>query len=389
MAGRRANHEGSIYRRSSGLWCAQISLDGHRLSKYGKTQRECRAWIKETIAMVDMGMTYESTNVTLGNYLQVWLSGKDISRRPNTVVQYRTTTEHYIIPKIGKMKLQDIRPMHLHRLYKTLKQEGIGARTLQVVHAVLHNTFKNAIREGILLRNPAEAVERPKVEQKEIHVLTEEQTRQLLLAAAGERNETLFYLALITGMRQGELLGLKWSDVDWKKGLINVQRQLQRVGHKGLEFVPPKTKSGRRQIKLGQGMLDRLAAHRQRQECDRRDQGDRWQEYDMIFPSTIGTPMDCHRILDQFKELLHKAGLPDMRFHDLRHTSLSLLMDIGVPVTTVQQRAGHSKASVTTDIYGHSMGRSQDLAAIQIEELISPIAVDLRQFNKEDTVKNM
>ncbi len=383
MAGRRANHEGSIYQRSSGLWCAQISLDGHRLTKYGKTQRECRAWIKDTITKVDSGMTYESTNATLEDFLQVWLDRKDISRRPNTVIQYRKTAEHYIVPYIGKMKLLSIRPIHIHKLYTTLKEEGIGARTLQVVHAVLHNAFRNAIREGILLRNPTEAVERPKVEPKEIHILTEELARTFLLSTTGERNEALFYLALITGMRQGELLGLKWSDVDWKKGLINVQRQLQRVGNKGLEFVPPKTKSGKRQIKLGQGMLDRLAAHRQRQDIERKAQGENWQEYDMIFPSSIGTPMDCHRILDQFKEILHKAGLPDMRFHDLRHTSLSLLMDIGVSVTTVQQRAGHSKASVTTDIYGHSMGRSQDLAAIQIEELITPIAVDLQYANNE------
>jgi integrase len=378
MAGRRANHEGSIYRRRSGLWCAQISLNGHRLTKYGRTQQECRNWIKEQNAKIDMGMTYENTTVTLEEYLRVWLDGKDISRRSNTVTQYRIITEHHIIPNIGKNKLQEIRSIHLHQLYTELKEKGLGARTRQVVHAILHNAFKNAIREGILSRNPAEAVERPKVEQKEIHVLTEEQARQLLLTAAGDRNEALYYLALMTGMREGEILGLKWSDVDWNRGVINVQRQLQRVSHNGLNFVPLKTRSGKRQIKLGQGMLDRLSAHREKQNIERNAKGDRWHDYDLIFPSSLGTPLDCRRILRVFKDLLTKAGLPNIRFHDLRHTSLSLLMDLGISVTTIQQRADHSKASVTTDIYGHSMARSQDLAAMQIEELITPIAVDLQ-----------
>jgi integrase len=166
--------------------------------------------------------------------------------------------------------------------------------------------------------------------------------------------------------------------LDWSKGVLNIQRQLQRIERKGLFFVPPKTKAGRRQIKLGQGMLNRLAEHRKRQDLEREEAGSRWQENDLIFPTLVGTPFEAHRIWDEFKELLEKAGLPDMRFHDLRHTALSLLMDMGIAVTTVQQRAGHSKASVTTDIYGHSMSRSQEKAAEQIEELITPIEVELQ-----------
>ena len=379
MARRRANHEGTIYRRKDGLWCAQVSLDGHRLTKYSKTQRECHDWIKTMLDKIDNGLTYGSVHITLESFINSWLNGKQLSLRERTVFQYRKIAENYILPRLGRMLIQDIRPVHILRMYSAIQEGGTGARTLQLVHTVLHNAFDQAVREGTVLRNPIDAVKRPRWEHKEFKTFTEDEVRQFLLATAGHRYEALFYLALTTGMREGELLGLKWSDLDWSKGVLNIQRQLQRIEHKGLFFVSPKTRAGRRQIKLGQGMLDRLAEHRKRQELERVEAGSRWQENDLIFPSSIGAPFEGHRIWDEFKELLVKAGLPDMRFHDLRHTALSLLMDMGIAVTTVQQRAGHSKASVTTDIYGHSMSRSQDQAAEQIDELVTPVAVRLQQ----------
>lgn len=379
MARRRANHEGTIYRRKDRLWCAQVSLDGHRLTKYGKTQRECHDWIKAMLDKIDSGLTYGSVHITLESFINSWLNGKQLSLRERTVFQYRKIAENYILPRLGKMRIQDIRPVHILRMYSAIQEGGTGARTLQLVHTVLHNTFDQAVQEGTVLRNPIDAVKRPRWEHKEFKTFTEDEVRQFLLATAGHRHEALFYLALTTGMREGELLGLKWSDLDWNKGVLNIQRQLQRIEHKGLFFVSPKTKAGRRQIKLRQGMLDRLADHRRKQELERQQADNRWQENDLIFPSSIEAPFEGHRIWDEFKELLVKAGLPDMRFHDLRHTALSLLMDMGIAVTTVQQRAGHSKASVTTDIYGHSMSRSQDQAAEQIDELVSPVAVRLQQ----------
>ena len=173
-------------------------------------------------------------------------------------------------------------------------------------------------------------------------------------------------------MRQGELLGLKWADLDWEKGTLMIQRQLQRVEHRGLAFVPPKTKAGRRTIKLGSGMLEKLASHKSQQEQIKAGAGERWKENDLIFPSTLGTPLDSFRVSHQFKKLLKKNGLPDIRFHDLRHTSISFLLDMGIPVNTVQQRSGHSKASVTTDTYGHSMSHSQDEAAQRIDAMLLP-----------------
>jgi len=247
-----------------------------------------------------------------------------------------------------------------------------------MIHTVMYTILNQAMKEGILGRNPAAAVERPKVEQAERQILTDGQAQQLVLASMGTRLGMLIYLALMTGMREGELLGLKWPDVDWGKGQVHVQRQLQRIRGEGIILAPPKTKAGRRQIKLGQGTLDRLALHQKEQNLVKTSMGDRWEENDFIFPNTLGKPMSCENMSAEFKRMLKENGLPKIRFHDLRHTSISFLLDIGTPVNTVQRRAGHSKASVTTDTYGHSLLHSEDEAAERIEEMLTPVAVKLQ-----------
>lgn len=377
MAKRRGNHEGGLYRRKDGLWCAQVSLDGRRLTKYGKSQSECREWIKETLAKIDGGLTYQSTQTTLEQFMRTWLDDKNLSIRASTAKGYRGTVERDILPFLGKLSLQQILPAHIKQLYAWMNEEGKGPRMIQLAHVILHAALQQAVREGILGRNPVDAVERPKVERKEFQILNEEQAHQFLIAASGSPFETLFYLALTTGMRKGELLGLKWSDLDFGKGILLVQRQLQQISGRS-SLVPPKTKAGHRQIKLGPETLKRLTALRTQQELMRVATGDHWQENGMVFTNTIGTFLDQAKVSREFKKVLKNAGLPLIRFHDLRHTSISFLLEMGMPVNTVQQRSGHSKASVTTDIYGHPMEHSQEEAAEKIEEMVTPIAVDLQ-----------
>ncbi len=378
MAKRRGNNEGSIYRRKDGLWCAQVSLQGRRLTKYAKTQSLCRAWIKEMLNKIDGGLTFEGTQITLERFVEMWLNGKVLSRRPRTVHQYQQIVRLHILPIMGHMRLQDIRPTHVRQLYAIKRKEGRGPRTVQLIHATLYNALKQAVREGVLRHNPVEAVERPRVEQSEMQILNDDQIRQFLITAKGSPFEAIFYLALATGMRQGELLGLKWSDIDWNKGILFVQRQLQQIEGQGYVFLPPKTRAGRRQIKVGTATLKQLEDHRNRQALEKAVAGDRWRENDLIFPTTIGTPLDYKRATQEFKRILKHAGLPSIRFHDLRHTSLNALMEMGTPVNTVQRRGGHAKPSTTIDIYGHATARSQEVAAEKIEELITPIPVELQ-----------
>ena len=369
MAKRRGNHEGTLYQRKDGFWCAQVSLNGRRVTKYGKSPTECREWIKVTMERIEGGLTYDSTKITLESFLRTWLGSKMLSVRPWTARGYRGTAERDILPYLGKMRLQQIQPDHLKRLYAQLKEEGKGARMIQLAHVVLHAALQQAVKEGILGRNPADAVQRPRVERREFQIFNEEQVQQFLIACSGSPYEMLFYLALASGMRKGELLGLKWTDLDREKGILLVQRQLQQISGR-FELVPPKTKAGRRQIQLGPETLRRLEVHRRLQNP--------WTEDDLIFTNSLGTFLDDSKVSKEFKKVLMKAGLPDIRFHDLRHTSISFLLDMGTPVNTVQQRSGHSKASVTTDIYGHSIGRSQEEAAEKIEEKITPVALKLQ-----------
>ena len=379
MARRRGNHEGSLYfHKSRGRWCAQVSIDGKRLTKYSRTQKECRDWMKGMLAKIESGLTFDGTRITVGDFIDTWLEGKELSRRSKTVLQYRQIAKQHIVPILGQLRLQDVSPSHIKQLYAMKREEGRGARTIQLIHAVLHNVLKQAVRERILGHNPMDAVERPKVEQPEMRVWDEEQIRQFLISAYGSVFEAAYYLALSTGMREGELLGLKWSDVDWNKATLFVQRQLQYIKGQGYVFVPPKTKAGKRKIKVGSSTLKYLEAHRSQQAIQKTLAEGRWQENNLIFPTTIGTPLDCRRLTKEFRRPLKRAGLPPICFHHLPHSSLNTLMDNEVPVNTVQRRAGHAKPSTTVNIYGHSTARSHDAAAEKIEELITPIAVKLQ-----------
>jgi len=378
MASKRGNNEGSIFKRKDGRWCAQVSLNGRRITKYSKTQKECRDWVNATLDKIDHGLTFDGAQVSLQQYMESWLSGKVLARRPSTVRNYRRYMNLYILPVLGRMRLQAITPSHIRQLYLRMQSEGKGARTIQLVHVTLHCAFAQAIKEGLIGHNPLEAVERPKVETKRYSIFTEEQARYFITAAKGHPYEALFFLALTTGMRKGEILGLMWTDVDWEKSILRIERQLQPVSYEGGALVPTKTKSGRRHIMVGKGALALLNAHHERQETQKALAGNRWQEHGMIFTTSIGTYIDQTKVSRAFKRILREAGLPDIRFHDLRHTSISILLDNGTPVNTVQSRAGHSKASVTTDIYGHAMARSQEAAARMIEEIVKPLTNELR-----------
>ncbi len=378
MASKRGNNEGSIFKRKDGRWCAQVSLNGRRITKYGKTQKECRDWVNATLDKIDHGLTFDDAQVSLQQYMESWLSGKILARRPSTVRNYRRYMNLYILPALGRMRLQAILPVHIRQLYLRMQSEGKGARTIQLVHVTLRCAFAQAVKEGLIGHNPLEAVERPKVETKRYGIFTEEQARTFITAAKGHPNETLFFLALTTGMRKGEILGLMWTDVDWEKSILRVDRQLQPVSYEGGALVPTKTKSGRRHIMVGKVAIALLKEHRERQEMQKAVAGNRWKEHGMIFTTSIGTYIDQTKVSRAFKQILQQAGLPDIRFHDLRHTSISILLDNGTPVNTVQSRAGHSKASVTTDIYGHAMARSQEAAARMIEEIVKPLTNELR-----------
>ncbi len=228
MARKRGNNEGTVYRLPSGRWNAQISLEGHRLSKSFDTQREGTEWLRKARNQIETGMTYASSTVTLGEFLDSWLTSTKASKRQSTWKHYDQLTRKYIRPHLGQVKIKDLRPEHIQAFYNNLLATNVGVPTIDKIHTLLHSALGQAVKVGLANRNTTDAAIPPKVPAKEMKILDESQVRQMLITARSSRLETLLHLALATGMRQMELLGLKWDDLDWNKQTIKVERQLVR-----------------------------------------------------------------------------------------------------------------------------------------------------------------
>ncbi|MBU0511343.1 MAG: site-specific integrase, partial [Chloroflexi bacterium] len=293
----------------------------------------------------------------------------------------------YIFPALGEIKLRDLRLDTVEAHYQTLSRKGLSPRSVRFVHSILHKSLNDAIRRGYVGFNATQGAILPRSDQKEMEIFNEDEVMRFLITVRDNRRAALYHLAVKTGMRQGELLGLKWSDLDWKRGTIRVQRQVQRIQGQGMVFRPPKTKAGRRTIQLGEQTLNTLRDHLIKQQLEKDVAGERWKDHNLIFPSTIGTPMGANNLWRDFKKQLAKADLRIIRFHDLRHTAASLMLNHGVPVLVVSKILGHSKTSTTLDIYGHLIPIMQEEAARIMDEIITPIPVDMREKIKVEIPK--
>lgn len=389
MLRKRGNNEGSITKLPSGSFRAQVSLDGKRLSKVRKTRAECQTWLRKILDQMDEGLTFEGSQTTVEQFLTEWLVLAQPTLRPKVACQYEQLTMQHIIPCIGHVKLKDLRPQVVDSLYQNRLKAGIGIRTICYMHSVLHRALVKAVNLGLLTRNPADSATPPKYTHDEMTILSESQVTQFLIAARGCRHEVLFHLAVKTGMREGELLGLKWIDLDWTTGLLQVRRQLQIVYKKGFVFTEPKTKAGRRTILLGEALLMSLRKQVEKQNLDKQFAGERWQENGLIFASSRGTPTDLHNMTKEYKKVLASAGLPIIRFHDLRHTAATIMLSHNIPVHTVSKVLGHARASVTLDIYAHVVPGMLEEVARLMDDVITPIAVGLDKDIDEDVLEEL
>jgi len=384
MAKKRGQNEGSIYKHKNGLWAAQVTIEGKHVTKYFKTKREGRDWLKETIVQIDDGLTLEGAQISVEKFLREWLEAHKLRVRPKTAFQYNQVLEQHVIPYLGKIKLKELRPDHIQSLYSTKLKDGASERTVLIIHSVIHRALEQALKWGLVGRNVADAVTRPRVKKKEMKTLDDNQARSFLSSLKGSRYDAFFWVAISTGLRQGELLGLKWSDVDWRNRCIHVQRQVQRLSHGGLGFAPPKSEAGKRTIVLGAAVLEKLREQMAYQDTEKSFAGKDWQEFDLIFPSAVGTPYDHRNIYRVFKILLKEAGMPEIRFHDLRHTAATLLLQQGVNPKVVQERLGHSDVTLTLNTYSHVMGTIQDDAADKLDQLLVPMKLDDNLNKSED-----
>lgn len=374
---KRANQEGSIFQQKNGTWRAQITLGGKRLSVSRLSQVECRDWIRKMLNKVDAGLTFKVIQLTFADYLKDWLANAKSTVRFTTFEQYEQISRDYVVPQLGNVKVFELRPEHVQHLYATLLQSGSTARTVRMVHCVVHRSLNQAVQMGLIERNPASFVKPPRLKRNEMKFFDEGQVQAFLIAAETEQDRylALWKVAVTTGMRMGELLGLKWIDLDWAKAYLQVRRQLKVTRGGGFHFAEPKSKAGLRSVVLGQDTLNQLKVHQSQIYEERMQLGDRWQEQDLIFPSRVGTPTRPGKILVRFKRLIKLAGLPEIRFHDLRHTAASLMLNNGIPLIVVSRRLGHAQPSITLNVYGHMIPMMQEQAAELMDKITAPISI--------------
>jgi len=374
MTRKRGNNEGSIRRRKNGSWRAQVTLDGRRLSYTAKTRKECHDWNRKILGEIDQGLTFANTHIVVEEYLDNWLAIKKTAIQDTTWSHYTHLVLTYICPSIGRIRLRNLRPNHIQSLYDHLLSKNVGDDTVRKIHTVLHSALTYAVQTGLVNNNPVSATIPPALQRKEMKTFSDLQVSQMLIAAKGHRWEALYHLAVTTGMRQMEILGLKWKDINWVKQTIQVERQLVRP-KKGEEpkFAPPKTRNGKRSIALGSKSIEVLRRHNQKQLYEINKAGKEWAEHDLVFTSSSGRPIHYSNLLRNFKVLLRNARLPEIRFHDLRHTAATLMLNHGIPVIIVSQRLGHARPSITLDIYGHHIPSMQSEAAELMDDLVTPI----------------
>jgi integrase len=370
---RRANGEGTVYQRADGRYAASAYVPTRsgrkRRTVYGRTRDEAAGKLADLLAQARRGVPVAEKGWTVERYLTYWLSEVvEQERRPATVVTYRKIVERFIVPRIGRVRLDRLSPQDVRRLLNASREEvqrggrndgqPLSPRMVQMIHAVLRNAIEHAVREELVPRNVVKLVRVPAPQYEVGTGLTVAQARRVLGLVERDRLRAVYVLALTVGLRKGELLGLRWGDVDLDGAELHVRQASQRVAGE-LHFTEPKTRHSRRTLPLPGMTVDALREHRSRQAADRLSAGPAWVDSGLVFTTARGTPIEPRNLNRHWYGVRDRAGLSGVRLHDLRHTCVTLLLDAGVPPHIVQAIAGHSGIEVTMTIYAHAAREEQ------------------------------
>ena len=368
---RRGSSEGSIYKRRDGYWVAAISIGaGERKVIYGKTRGAVSNRMKMLLGTQHDGIALRSSDrTTVGAFLTRWIEGMGSHVRGSTHLRYEQLVRVHLVPRIGKIPLSRLAPSDLSAMYAAMTSEGLAPRTAGHAHRVLGRALHDAEIDGLVARNVCRLVRPPRVPHAEMKTLGAEQARALIEATQNERLGALWHLALASGARLGELLGLTWHAVDVERGTIRITRTLGRTKD-GPTFGEPKTSSSRRTIPVGKAAAAALRRHRAAQEMERRVAGSVWHAGDLVFADEIGRPIDGTHMAHTFRAVLARANLPRIRVHDLRHTAATLLLEAGLHPRVVAERLGHANPSLVMNTYGHVTERMQEQATAVLDNVL-------------------
>ncbi|MDA8144805.1 MAG: tyrosine-type recombinase/integrase, partial [Thermaerobacter sp.] len=331
-----------------------------------RTRREAEDWLARVV--VDVGDGYAATDLTVGQYLDQWLEAIRATLKPGSVRAYATEIRR-ITDRLGGRSLAKLTTLDVQRMLAALPAEWAPA-TRHGVYRVLRAAMRQAVRWGMLPRDPCMGVRVPAARPRDFSVWTSNEVTRFLAAAAASRYNALFRVALATGMRQGEILGLRWEDVDLKAGVVHVRHTLTWLTHETPRLEEPKTRSSRRQIPLDATTLDMLRTHRKRQLQERLAAGPVWEEHGLVFCTKGGHFVHRQPLQDIMPPLCRKAGVPVIRFHSIRHSHATLLLRAGVSPKVVAERLGHSSIKTTLDVYSHLLPDMQEAAVRVLDDLL-------------------
>ena len=380
MAKRRANGEGNLRKRKDGRWEGRYTAGrdpdtGKAIYKnvLGKTQAEAKAKLKQAIEEAKGLDASKAGRYTVGEWMEVWFEHyAKVKVRPSSHQTYRGYIDNHIKPNIGKIQLEKLTSLELQKFYKRLlekgrvnriesrkQSKGLSAKTVRNIHQIISSAMQLAREQNLIIGNPAEGCALPRLEHREMKTLPVEQLQSFLREAKDSDVFELYYLELATGLRRGELLGLKWEDIDLERGDLRVKRQIARINGEVVE-APLKTKNAYRTLPLAADTIDVLEAQKKKAE-----------DSPWVFPSPTGDPISPDSVLHMLHRVLKRAGLPRVRFHDLRHTFATLALQNGVDVKTVSGMLGHFSAGFTLDTYAHVTTASQRQAAKTMGGILS------------------
>jgi len=349
------------------------------------TKKDAEKRLAELLHQLDNGIFSKPGKTTLADYLRQWL--KDYCRAnlsPRTAEGYESIVQCHLIPSLGQIPLTQLKPEHLQHVYSDKLSAGLSHRTIRYIHVTLRKALHDAVRLGIIVRNPVDAVKPPRIQRPEMRTMNESDIHIFLEFAKSTPYYALFYLAIFTGMRRSELLALRWSDVDLILCQLSVTRALHQLQDGSLIFRQPKTAKGRRSISLSPSTTILLREHREQQEEMRQNLGLPLTEDDLVFCHADGKPLLPNSVSHAWTKLANRTGLQGIRLHDARHTHASLMLKQGVHPKIVQERLGHASIQITLDTYSHVAPGLQQAAANRFDDIVLPKSQDGSENETEE-----
>lgn len=369
---------GTIRQRAKGSWTIQVyagrdPVTGKKLRiarTVRGTKKEADLVLAKMINAVETGIDFDASKMTFGEYAGRWLQSKRKQVRPKTIERYSDLMRLHIVPVIGGIRLLKLKPLHLEKVYEEASARGLSPQSVLHLHRVLFTALKQAVAWQLIPRNIAEAVTPPRPEHREVAAMTPLQVAQVLETVAGTDLEIPTLLGLGTGMRLGEVLGLRWTDVNLEKRTARVSQTVQET-NEGLTFGPPKTHRSRRSVSLPTFVVQALRKHKKEQSERRLLVGSGWQAFDLVIERGDGHPIRTSSLSGRFANRMKKSGVK-LTFHGLRHGHASLMLAAGVHLKVVSERLGHSTIGITADLYTHVADEVHDETAASLDAFLGP-----------------